>query len=181
LPRDLALVYFALGEVRRVRAERLNFRPVPPNFVAVLEQRCEFMLQAQSAYSDVMRAYDAHWSAMAGYRVGELYQRLHADLMQIPAPASAESVSKRQLFEGAMRLRYSILLSKGLAMMDHTLAMAERTGEASVWVSHTRRAKVELERAVRAEQAAIDQLPYRRDDLQRALDRLADGLAPGSP
>ncbi len=70
LPRDLAQLYYALGEVRRVRAERIALAPVTPQFTALLEQRCQLILDAQSAYSDTMRAYDSHWSAMAGFRVG---------------------------------------------------------------------------------------------------------------
>src|SRR5688572_2069622 len=62
IPRDLAQVYFALGETRRVRAERIRFVPLPANFAGALEQRCQLILDAQSAYSDTMRAEDAHWS-----------------------------------------------------------------------------------------------------------------------
>ena len=72
VPRDLAELYFALGELRRIRGERIRLAPPPPDFVAALEKRCQLLLDAQSAYSDTMRAYDAHWSAMAGFRVGEL-------------------------------------------------------------------------------------------------------------
>jgi tetratricopeptide (TPR) repeat protein len=85
VPRDLAQLYYALGEYRRVRAERVVFQPLPPNFGAVLEERCQLLLDAQSAYSDSMRAYDAHWSAMAGFRTAELYERLHEDLLAAPA------------------------------------------------------------------------------------------------
>ena len=85
-------MYFALGELRRMRAERIHFVPVPENFGAALEQRCQLLLDSQSAYSDAMRAYDSHWSAMAGYRVGELYQKLHEELMQVPAPKAADTV-----------------------------------------------------------------------------------------
>ena len=84
VPAELAPVYFALGELRRMRAERIHFVPVPADFGAVLEQRCQLLLDAQGAYSDAMRAYDSHWSAMAGYRVGQLYQQLHRDVMAIP-------------------------------------------------------------------------------------------------
>jgi tetratricopeptide (TPR) repeat protein len=173
LPRDVAQLYFALGELRRVRGEKIGFVPVPPNFADVLEQRCQLLLDAQSAYSDTMRAHDPHWSAMAGYRVGELYQRLHEDLMKIPAPRAADTEARRQLFEGAMRLRYAILLDKGLSMMEHTLQMAERTGEKSEWVDRARRSTRELARARAAEQAAIDRLPYTREQLKEALEELA--------
>lgn len=172
LPKDLALMFFALGELRRLRSERITFVPMPRNFAIELERRCQLLLDAQSAYSDAMRAYDAHWSAMSGFRVGELYQKLHRDLMKVEAP-TAETEKQRQLFEGAMRLRYSILLDKGVKMMDHTLAMAARTGLDSVWVDKTRKARADLEAARKREQKALDALPYSRAQLQRALDDLA--------
>lgn len=173
IPRDIAQLYYALGEVRRIRADRIHFVPVPANFAAVLEQRCQLLLDAQSAYSDAMRAYDAHWSAMAGYRVGELYEKLHEDLMKVPPPKTARTKTQKQLFEGAMRLRYSVLLRKALTMMRHTLTMSERTGEHSEWVDKARDAEVKIQRAMQAEDQAIDRLPYSRAELQAALDRLA--------
>jgi tetratricopeptide (TPR) repeat protein len=172
ISRDVAQVYFALGEVRRIKAERIRFVPPPPDFAAVLEQRAQLLLDAQSAYSDTMRAYDAHWSAMAGYRVGELYQKLHEDLMQVAPPGAADTRGKQRLFEGAMRLRYSILLEKALGMMTHTLAMTKRTGEDSAWVGKAEEAKAKIERAIQAEQAAIDRLPYTREQLRTALEDL---------
>jgi tetratricopeptide (TPR) repeat protein len=173
ISRDLAQLYFALGEARRIRGEKIVFDPLPADFAQVLEQRSQLLLDAQSAYSDAMRAYDAHWSAMAGYRVGELYQRLHADLMNVPRPKGADTEARQQLFEGAMRLRYSVLLDKGLAMMDHTIKMAERTGERSLWIERARAAKRTLERARQVEDAALDRLPYTRAELRQALDDLA--------
>lgn len=181
IPRDLAQVYFALGETRRVRAEQIRFVPLPANFAGALEERCQLILEAQSAYSDTMRAEDAHWSAMAGYRVGELYQRLHEDLMQVPPPGSADSAERTQLFEGAMRLRYSILLEKAHSMMTHTIAMARRTGERSVWISRAEQSVRELDEAVRREHAALDGLPYSRAQLEQALDDLARKAAPRRP
>ena len=176
LPRDLAQLYFALGELRRIRAERIDFDPMPPNFLQSLEQRCQLLLDAQSAYSDAMRAYDAHWSAMAGYRVGELYKRLHEDLMRIPPPAAVDGDRKRdrraRLFEGAMRLRYAVLLDKGLAMMDHTVEMAERTGERSPWVERARQAKQQIEASRERERRVLATLPYSRADLERALEEV---------
>lgn len=177
VPRDLALVYFALGEINRVRAERIRFVPVPDNFAQVLEQRCQLILDAQSSYSDTMRAYDAHWSAMAGYRVGELYQRLHADLMEVPPPESADTTSRERLFEGAMRLRYSILLDKAHAMMEHTVAMARRTEERSSWIGRAELALVALKSAMDQERAALDALPYSRQQLKQALEELGKQAA----
>ena len=171
IPRDLAPLYFALGEARRRRAEGARLSPDVQTFSARLEERCQLLLAAQSAYSDSMRAYDAHWSTMAGYRVGELYERLHEELMQIPPPR-AGSDRERSLFEGAMRLRYSVLLDKASSMLEHTLAMAERTGESSEWVRRTEQSRGQLARARTEQQSALDRLPFSRAELQQALDHL---------
>jgi tetratricopeptide (TPR) repeat protein len=170
VPRDLAQLYFALGELRRIRGERIHLPASSATFAQVLEERCQLLLDAQSAYSDAMRAYDAHWSAMAGYRVGELYRKLHEELMAVPKPPAASDQPKAELFEGAMRLRYSVLLRKGLTMMDHTLAMAEKAGERSEWVLRAAESKKLIERAMRDEGAALDRLPYSRADLEKALE-----------
>ena len=174
----MARLFFALGEVRRARAEAIRFVPTPPDFGAVLERRCQLLLDAQSAYSATMRAYDAHWSAMAGFRTGELYQSLHAELMAVTPPASADTPARRDLFEGAMRLRYTILLEKALAMMDHTLGMATRTGERSAWVARAAAARAELHAARAREEAILERLPYTRGELTRAMDDLSRGRAP---
>ncbi len=183
IPRDLAPLYFAQGEARRLEAEATPLGPGVSEFPARLERRCQLLLAAQSAYSSVMRAHDAHWSTMAGYRVGELYERLHEEVMRIPPPR-AGTPREQLLFEGAMRLRYSVLLEKAATMLEHTLAMAARTGEDSEWVRRTERSQLTLATAVAAEQAALDRLPFTRADLQRALDDLsarAEGARAGRP
>ncbi len=169
----MAQAFFALGEVLRTEGERIVFDPRPADFADALERRCQSLLDAQDAYATAMRAYDAHWSAMAGYRVGSMYQRLHGDLMKVAPPSSAKTDRQKALFEGAMQLRYRVLLEKGLKMMERTLAMAERTGESSSWVHRAQDAKRDLQRALEAAQAALARLPYSEQDLQRALDDVA--------
>jgi tetratricopeptide (TPR) repeat protein len=171
-PIELAQVSFALGEVRRKKSEKLVFSPVPPNFAEVLEQRCQGLLDAQNAYTDAMRSFDAHWSAMAGYRVGQLYQQLHRDVMAIPPPGKADTLKKKQLFEGAMRLRYRVLLEKGLKMMDGTVRLGQRTGEDSAWVHRAEEAKKDLELALEDEKAALGKLPFSEAELTEALEKL---------
>jgi hypothetical protein len=173
VPFEVAQIYFALGEVRKVRSEAITFVPLPVNFAEALEQRCQGLLDAQSAYSDAMRSYDAHWAAMSGFRVGELFQRLHQDVTSIAPPKSATTTEKKRLFEGAMTLRYRILLEKGLTMMEHTVRLGDRTGEASAWVDRARAAKRAIEQALADAKAKLEKLPYSEKDLQKALDDLA--------
>jgi tetratricopeptide (TPR) repeat protein len=184
-PVELAQASFALGEVRRKHSETIGFdafhagaapptspQALPPNFAEVLEQRCQGLLDAQSAYTDAMRSYDAHWSAMAGYRVGQLYQTLHRDVLAIPPTAKSDTPRKKQLFEGAMRLRYRVLLEKGLEMMDGTVRLGQRTGEDSAWVHRAEEARHDLELALEDEKRALSKLPYSEAELQEALDLL---------
>jgi len=178
VPRDLAQLYYALGESRRVKAERVVFDPLPPNFGAVLEERCQLLLDAQSAYSDSMRAYDAHWSAKAGFRTAELYEHLHQDLLAVKPPPSADTERKRQLFEGAVRTRYAILLTKAKGMAEHTLAMADRTGEHSEWVDRTREALKTIDQGIADEAAALAKLPYTKQDFEAYFTQMSSAVPP---
>lgn len=179
LPTSVAQVRFAQGEVRRLKSEQSVFVPLPPNFADVLELRCQGLLDAQSAYTEAMRSFDPHWAAMSGYRVGQLYQRLYADVLAIAPPPQADTPEKRALFEGAMRLRFRVLLEKGLKMMDHTIRLGERTGQAATWIERARTARDELVSALAQQKDALGRLPYSEADLQRALDAL-DRKAPSS-
>ncbi len=183
-PVATSQVFFALGEVRRIKGERIVFSPLPANFGEVLEERCQALLDAQDAYAEAMRSHDPHWAAMAGYRVGQLYQQLHRDVIGISPPPSAKTDKQKQLFEGAMQLRYRVLLEKGLQMMDKTVQMAAATGENSAWVHRAREAKRDLEQALQAVKDSLAKLPYSEADLRRALDGLGgkkpDGVT-GSP
>ncbi len=180
-PLELAQVSFALGEIRRIKSEKIAFVPVPADFGAVLEDRCTGLLDAQGAYTDAMRSKDAHWSAMAGYRVGQLYQKLHEDVMAAPPPLVAKSIRQQQLWEGAMRLRYRVLLEKGLAMMKGTVDLGERTGEASPWIARAKASQKELEIALTDEKAALSKLPFTEDEIKAALEDLKKKKTPPKP
>lgn len=177
-PIELAQVSFALGEIRRLKGEKVVFDPFPEDFGAVLEDRCTQLLDAQYAYQDAMRSLDAHWSAMAGYRIGQLYSQLHKDVMAMKVPMKNQSDEQRALFEAAVRLRYRTLLSKGLDAMTAVVAMAERTGESSPWISRARSAKKELEDAIALEKQANAKLPYSEEEIRQVMDEMRDKKNP---
>lgn len=171
-PVQLAQIAFAEGEIRRLRSEAVTLVPITPDFGERLEARCQGLLDAQSAFTDAMRARDSFWSAMSGFRVGQLYTKLHAEAVTIPPPEKARTVKQKQLFEGALRLRYRILLEKGLKMMDATVRLGDRTGEDSEWVTRARESKRTLEQALADEKRALASLPYTEDELRSGLDAL---------
>lgn len=177
-PIELAQVSFALGEIRRLKGEKVVFDPFPEDFGAVLEDRCTQLLDAQYAYQDAMRSLDAHWSAMAGYRIGQLYSQLHKDVMAMKVPMKNQSEDQRALFEAAVRLRYRTLLSKGLDAMTAVVAMGERTGESSPWIARARAAKKELEDAISLEQQQNAKLPYTEAEIREVMDEMRDKKNP---
>jgi len=171
MPSEIAPLYFALGEVSRVRSERVHLEPTE-RFPMLLETRCQHILDAQRAYSDTWRAYDSYWSTLAGFRLAEMYEKLHQEVTAMPPPTAADTDARRQLYEGGMRLRYSVLLEKARGMMEHTVAMADRTGERTAWVDRAHEALRYIKQAEAAERASLDRLPYTRQDLEDAFAEL---------
>ena len=171
LPVAAAQLRFALGEVRRVRSEKISFVPVGDDFLLKINARCAGLLEAQSAYADAIRSVDPHWAAMSGYRVGEMYRALHKDLMSIP-PVNAKTDKDRQLFFGMMHVRYRVLLEKGIEMLRRTLTIGEAGQDASAWIKRAEKAKAEMESALEEEKAQIKTFPFTEDELQKALDIL---------
>jgi hypothetical protein len=171
-PAELAPFHYARGELQRRKAEALPLGLPEADFGAVLEERCALLLAAQSAYSDAMRSRDPRWSTMAGYRVGELYERLHAAVLTAPRPAQLPSALTQQLFEGALRLRFKVLLEKGLKVMGSTRQLVDRVGESSTWAEKVLTAEAALAQRLADEQRALEALPFTEAQLRGALDEL---------
>jgi tetratricopeptide (TPR) repeat protein len=180
LPVAAAQLRFALGELRRARSELVSLDPPGPDFLAKMDSRCALLLSAQNAYADAIRSVDPHWAAMSGYRVGEMYRRLHHDLMQIPPVAAAKTERQKQLHFGMMHVRYRVLLEKGIEMMRRTLALAEKTGDASAWARRAEEAKGEMDLALEEEKAQLARLPFTEEELQKALDILQKKVTAGA-
>jgi hypothetical protein len=178
LPVAVAQLRFALGELRRLRSERISFEPLPPDFVEKLEERCGGLLEAQESYAMAVRSIDPHWAAMSGYRVGEMYRKLHRDLMQIPPPAASKTEKQKQMFFAFMHVRYRILLEKGLRELDQTIALGERTSDSSAWIQRARDAKAEMDVALADEKAQIAKMPFTEAEVNAALDLLQKKTAP---
>jgi tetratricopeptide (TPR) repeat protein len=179
LPVAIAQLRFALGELRRVRSERITFEPLPADFVVKLDERCAGLLEAQAAYSQAVRSVDPHWAAMSGYRVGEMYRHLHRDLMRIPPPPTSKTERQKEIFFAFMHVRYRVLLEKGLREIEQTVALGERTQDSSTWISRAREALAEMQTALADEKAQIEKMPFTEEEIAKALDLLGKKAAKG--
>ena len=169
LPPAGAQIKFALGEARRIETERIALQPVGSDFVAKVSARCQGLLDAQRAYADAMRTTDAHFAMMSGYRLGEMYRKLHAELMTIPPDGFAKNEHQRQIFYGIMHVRYRALLDKALIMLDATLDVADKLHDQSAWVERGREAKRQMESAIAEEKATLAKFPFTEEELEKAL------------
>jgi hypothetical protein len=172
-PQNAAAVEFAKGDLIRARGLQITLNPPPPDFSTKMEARCQSILDAEDAYVDAIKTGELKWAVRAGVRVASLYADLHDDLMSIDPPKSATTDAKKSLFRGAMRLRYRILLEKGLGTLDHTINLETATGVKSAWFEHAKQAKAKLEKQLADEKAEIAKLPYTEEQLKKALDDLA--------
>lgn len=180
LPAPVAQLRFALGEIRRVRSERIHFVPddipdamsVPADFLQKMNARCEGLMDAQHAYGEAMRSVDAHWIAMSGFRVGEMYRKLHHDLMVIPPTLLAKSDKQKQIFFAIMHVRYRVLLEKGADMMDRTIAVGDAGLDSSDWISRAKALKTDIDLAIDEEKAVIKSFPFTEDEIKKALEIL---------
>jgi tetratricopeptide (TPR) repeat protein len=180
LPAPVSQLRFALGEIRRVRSERIHFVPddvpdamnVPADFLAKMNARCEGLMDAQHAYGEAMRSVDAHWIAMSGFRVGEMYRKLHHDLMVIPPTLLAKSDKQKQIFFAIMHVRYRVLLEKGADMMDRTISVADAGLDSSDWISRARALKADIDLALDEEKAVIKSFPFSEDEIKKAIEIL---------
>ncbi len=172
LPVAVAQLRFALGELRRIRSERIRFDPLPPNYLAKLEERCADLLEAQAAYALAVRSIDPHWAAMSGYRVGEMYRSLHRDLMEIPPPPQSKTPKQKAIFYAFMHIRFRVLLEKGLREMQQTVALGERTSDSSSWVTRAEEALADMQLALADEKAQIERMPFTEGEVKQALETL---------
>ncbi len=177
LPVAVAQLRFALGELRRVRSERIQLDPAPPDFVERLEARCGGLLEAQAAYAMAVQSIDPHWAAMAGYRVGAMYGTLHRELMTISPPPTSKTARQKEIFYAFMHMRYRVLLEKGVREMEQTVALGERTADASSWIQRARQQLEEMKASLDEEKARLETMPFRETDVKEALTELTKRAA----
>ena len=169
LPVAVAQAQFALGEIRRIRSERIVIDPPPVDFLEKLEERAGGLLDAQTAYSMTLGSADPHWAAMAGLRVASMYRALHHDVLAIPPPANMKTIREKQAFYVLMHVRYRVLLEKGLRQIQQTIALGERTYESSTWLDRAREIEKEMQSVLAEEKDRLSAMPYTEDQAKEAL------------
>lgn len=180
-PHNLAAIRFARGDLLRAEGSAIVFvdpaNPTAPivaaEFPAKMEARCQKVLDAQDEYVESINTRELKWAVRSGVRVATMYIDLHDAVVVIPPPKGATTEAKKQLFRGAMLLRYRILLEKGLGTLERTLNLEKAVNAKTSWLEHARKAKATLEKQLADEKAELAKLPYTEAELKKAFDDLS--------
>ena len=153
-----AAAQFTLGEAHRRTAESIT---LPPGTVDIqrpfLDRRAEHVLAAQRAYFDTIRTRDPEWSAVAGHRIGGLYDAFFEMIVDAPAPPPPSELTAQnpdeyeREYRRALSLLAKPLLRHSIRYWELALMLIERNGVPTEW---TDRIEADLAR-VRARLAAL--------------------------
>jgi len=153
-PYHPAQAHYYLGEVARSRFREVRLDPSgdgDPALRAALERKAELLLAAQGYYLRAIRVGDPDWAIASGYRIGELYDELHAQMTTAPLPPGL-SEEERQAYREELGRKLKVLLVKAIGVYEQTLAAARQgkvdnrfVEEAQVSLERMKRLLVETE------------------------------------
>jgi tetratricopeptide (TPR) repeat protein len=127
---------FWLGEVFRGASREERLDPLAMDQKALgdaLEKKAQLLLSAQGHYLRSIRRGDGEWATAAGYRIGEMYEELYAELVQAPLPRGLNE-SQRALYQEQLRKRVKNLVEKAIRIYEQTLSTAQRVGAQTGYV-----------------------------------------------
>lgn len=150
-----ALASFALGEIDRHLAARVPLRPPQEQLTRDLRDKADLFVRAEDRYLETLPFQHPTWSVAAGYRLGRLYEQLHADLLAAELPPELVTVAQREEYVDALRGRVIQLVEKAHIAYERTVQLSERMGVADdEWGRRAARRLVRLDALLREERRA---------------------------
>lgn len=143
---------FYLGEVYRGHFQAVRLDPSADGegkLAQDLEDKASLLLSAQGHYLRAIRMGHADWAVAAGYRIGELYDALHAALLEAPLPPGLDA-EETAAYRAELKRKVRVLVTKAIAIYEQTLAVAGRTRvENNRFVAETQASLDRMKRALR--------------------------------
>jgi hypothetical protein len=133
---------FWLGESYRGYFREQKLDPSSMNEKALadaLETKAQYLLSAQGHYLRAIRKGDGEWATAAGFRIGELYEEFHDQLLHAPLPAGLDE-RQRALYQEELRRKVRNLIEKAIRIYEQTLSTAQRVGARNDYVQKTEQA-----------------------------------------
>ncbi len=151
-----AQAQYYLGEVYRRRFREVQIDPSRDGAEALqkaLELKAELLLSAQGHYLRAVRMGNPEWAVASGYRIGELYDELHAHLTGAALPPGLEAGSEAA-YRAELAAKVRVLLAKAIAVYESTIQAARRTGVANDFVEKTEASLERMRQALALSEAA---------------------------
>lgn len=136
----LVRALFERGEIYRELFASIFFTLPVERMKRDLEEKAQLFLKAESAYLHCVKLHHKQWSLQAGYEIGNLYQRLIADienaqvpdeLAQLPEPNRSWTLD---LYRDELWNHTEKLAKRAIIIYRKNMELAERLGEgASEW------------------------------------------------
>ena len=138
-PGLLAQAEFWIGEVYRSYFQEVALDPASmaeKGLAEALETKAQFLLSAQGHYLRAIRKGDGEWATASGFRIGELYEELHRQMVaaRVPADLTAEQA---RVYREELKQKVRVLLDKAMKVYEQTLATAQRVNARSAYVEKT--------------------------------------------
>ena len=166
-----AQAQFYLGEVYRGHFQAVRLDPTRPGeageaaLARELQTKAELLLSAQGHYLRAIRMGNVDWAVAAGFRIGELYDALHAELTGAPLPPGLDE-EEAEAYRSELKKKVRVLVTKAITIYEQTLAVAGRS-------------RVENNRFVAETQASLDRM--KRTLAESPGDEPAPAPAPAPP
>lgn len=141
-PGLLAQGEFWVGEIYRSYFEELRLDPkamAEKGLADALETKAQFLLSAQGHFLRAIRKGDGEWATASGFRIGELYESFHTQLVSAPAPPGLDK-EQIQVYREFLKKKVGVLIDKAMKVYEQTLATAQRVNAKSPYVEKTNEA-----------------------------------------
>ncbi len=138
-PALLAQAEFWVAEIYRSYFEEVPFDPgtmVEKGIEDALETKAQFLLSAQGHYLRAIRRGDGEWATASGYRIGELYEALHGQIVGARVPSDLTEEQKI-LYREEVKKKVRVLLTRAMTTYEQTFATAQRVNAKSPYVEKT--------------------------------------------
>lgn len=101
-----------------------------------LEEKSLFLLAAQEHYLKAIRKGDGEWATAAGFRIGELYEAFHDELVHAPPPGGLTD-QQRALYQSELHKKVRTLVEKAIRIYEKTLTQAQESGARNAYRQKT--------------------------------------------
>jgi tetratricopeptide (TPR) repeat protein len=138
-PALFAQAEFWLGEGERAAFKGVLLDPSAMDdkkLQEAIEAKSRLLLSAQDHYLRAIHRGDGEWATAAGFRIGEMYEGFHDELLQAPLPPDL-TPEQRAAYTRALRERVRALVDKAIRVYEQTLQSAQESGTQNAWRQKT--------------------------------------------